>query len=234
MSLMKNRFYIIRYPAISKYDIEKPDDNVDQESADTYFINLLANIACSRGSRTKLKSEMFACLSYHLSETSATKSEFISHTEKLFKANHRELNPFTNSKQDVLDWIRLAKQKYSVTEQKPVIPKVNTAPTKDDPEFEQVVKDKERMKAVIDQLKRKGIITEKGEWQGIKVRAKNIELVALIHILTESKIIFALPKSLLGRVFSKTFNCPMNSRYYVAVQKNVTIERIKQEIVHIV
>lgn len=228
---MVNKFYSVRFPPIRSYDIDTilEDSIVDQKHIDDAFVHKLSVITMEcRGRRDKI----FSFLEYHLEFAKVNKREFLDHTEEIFKPRESELSPFHYAIGHVYDWINLKrKQIDSVKSEKIEIHKPEIkAKVKQDPTFEEIVKDSARMGKVIQTLKSKEIVDKDFTWKGVSAGAEITELVALIIILKEADIIKQNKMALLGRIFSKKFNSKMHPRNYSHVPKLETTERLKKEL----
>ena len=224
---MENKFYLIRYPAVNKYDIEKNVENkfIEQQEADEYFIDKLSNVAIKNSQK-----EIFKFLSYHYEETKSSKKEFLDHTEEIFRPNEYKLKPYNYCIGYVYEWIKIKRKQIFVEPQKEIEAKKPKSNVKEDPTFDEIVKDKDRFNKIIQVLKTKEIIGTDLEWRGTSTRSKKNELIALIRILQDNGIIKSEAKALLGRLFSKKFKCAMGEKTYQNEPKNVTTKRIIDEI----
>ena len=222
---MENKFYLIRYPAVNKYEIEKNVENkfIEQQEADEYFIDKLSNVAIKNSQK-----EIFKFLSYHYEETKSSKKEFLDHTEEIFRPNEYKLKPYNYCIGYVYEWIKMKRKQIFVEPQKEIEVKKPKSRVKEEPPFDQIVKDKARFEKIIQILKTKGIIGDDLEWKGI--RSKKTELIALIRILQEKDIIKGKAKALLGRLFSKEFKCNMSEKTYQNEPPNNITKRIMDEI----
>lgn len=228
---MINKFYSVRYPPIRRYDIDTvlENSNADQKQIDDAFVHKLSVITMGcRGRRDKI----FSFLEYHFEFASVNKREFLDHTEEIFKPRESELLPFSYAIGHVYDWINFKRKQIDTAKsekieiQKPEI-KIKAKP---DPSFEEIVRDSAQMGKIIQTLKNKGIVEEDLKWNGVTRRGKKTELVALIEILEENQIIKSEPRVLLGRLFSRKFQCEMAPSNFSHGVKDQTKERIMKEI----
>ena len=220
---MVKKYYSVRIPPTREFDINLISDSDlgNQNVIDEKFISKLSTIGLYR-SRKKI----YNFLSYHIRESNVSKKEFLDHTEDLFKKNEN-LMPFGYSIGYVKDWLSLARRQFNLPRPNDIEHK---KPKREDPSFDEIIKDKGLLDRIIQRLKLKGFVSEDLTWNGISARSKKSELIALIQILVAWGVVRNEPKALLGRIFTKKFKCKMNPRHYTTPIKKDILDGLITEL----
>jgi hypothetical protein len=199
------KYYTITDSPVSEHDVDVSTpfyEAKNEMDEDWLFVEALKKrVFLSKGSRTAI--EPF--LAYQLKGTSSAPGDFLQHTRSLVLANARGLQPYGRAAGAVLEWI----------DKQDVKPRPSSRPeSKPDPEFDEIVKDREKMSQVLARLRQRQIVDVDDTWRGISEKARKTELVAFVNLLLDHDVLKMGSKTKLGRIFSKKFNCRMNVRNF--------------------
>jgi hypothetical protein len=223
---MQGEFYSFSEFPTSEHEIEVPIGaliaKVDWEN-NMFLSGLKQRIFLSKASKKSID----AFLNFQIRNTKAERSKFLENTRKIVAANSNEFRPHVKIADQILSWIE-SQEEQSASESL-IEKKATLSEKKEDPEFEEIIRDQGKWKQVLEILKIKEMIKPDLTWVGLSERSSKTELIALVLFLEEKKIIKTLPKSKLGRIFSMKFNCKMNSRVYRATPKDDILLSIAQE-----
>jgi hypothetical protein len=219
---MSSKYYNLNFPKVWRHDLEpfigRDVETMTEEETDDAFIRTLARFAMARDNRKKLTIDF---LDHHFKKTKTTKADFLKHTLALVKANENQFMPVHLTLGYVYDWLEKRGSENHITagREETIVSK------KEDPDLTAIVVDTKKMTSVMSTLRVKGFLDEAGAWT-----ATNIELIALIRVLTEERIIKKSPKAQLGRIFCKAFKCEMAQRTFGVEPKNDTLDLWRKEL----